>query len=223
MHLWIIEHWFWWRCSRRKMAQCLIILLEQGIDEGDQPSNHMTNGLSSSFVGLRPLVIGAKSGNQALVQASPFCPVLNRVPRNEIHNFFHLTRAAFGETCPVKGDSCLGSLGCPSEVGFEMTRIFKIGNGMGLTGQSIEPIAQSAVDPLNMSSCRCGGHLAQGGTDLDREQLAMLITMLDSLRQAHVCRYHQPGTSALARADRLTIGSSEDRLISPPAIAAPDQ
>src|SRR5260370_13690086 len=97
------------------------------------------------------------------------------------------------------------------------------GKGMGLTGQSIEPIAQSAVDPLNMSSCRCGGHLAQGGTDLDREQLAMLITMLDSLRQAHVCRYHQPGTSALARADRLTIGSAEDRLISPPAIAAPDQ
>lgn len=65
------------------MAECLIILLEQGIDEGDQPSNHMTNGLCSSFVGLRPLVISAKSGNQALVQASPFCPVLNRVPRPE--------------------------------------------------------------------------------------------------------------------------------------------
>lgn len=151
------------------MAECLIILLEQGIDEGDQPSNHMTNSLSSSFVGLRPLVIGAKSGNQALVQASPFCPVLNRVPRNEIHNFFHLTRAAFCETCPVKGDSCLGSLGRPSEVGFEMTRIFKIGN-----------VADRRKDG-------CSVH----GTDRgNREQNLSLSAVFDNLGDLHVQPFH---------------------------------
>src|SRR5258708_22562664 len=49
------------------MAERFVILLEQGIDECDQSSNHMTNSLSSSSVGLRsyseytfPVVNGRK-------------------------------------------------------------------------------------------------------------------------------------------------------------------
>jgi hypothetical protein len=38
------------------------------------------------------------------------------------------------------------------------------------------------------------------GTDLDGEELAMLIAMLDGLRQAYVRRHHQPRASALAQA-----------------------
>ncbi len=95
------------------------------------------------------------------------------------------------------------------------------GKRMGLAGQGFEPIAEGAVDTLNVNGCRFGDHLAQGGTDLDGEQLPMLVPMLDSLRQAHLGRHHQQGASALARAYRLTIGSSEDHRIAPPAIAAP--
>src|SRR5438128_12323798 len=82
VQLWIIEHWFRWRCSRSKMPERFIILLEQGIDERDQASNHMTNGLYSSFVGLRSLIVGAKPRDKALVQAGPFRLSLDRVPRH---------------------------------------------------------------------------------------------------------------------------------------------
>jgi len=51
----------------------------------------------------------------------------------------------------------------------------------------------------------------------------MLIAMLDGLRQAHIWRNDQWGTTALARTERLTIGSFEDRGIAPPTIAAPVQ
>ena len=47
--------------------------------------------------------------------------------------------------------------------------------------------------------------------------------MFDGLRQAHICRHHQGGTSQLPRAERLTIGSSEDGRIASPAITAPRQ
>jgi hypothetical protein len=56
------------------------------------------------------------------------------------------------------------------------------------------------------------------GADLDGEQLAMLIAMLDGLRQAHVCRNHQRRTSALTRAYWLTIGTPEHRRIAPPSL-----
>ena len=71
VQFWIIEHWFRRLCSRSKMPERFIILLEQRIDKRDQASNHMTNGLSSSFVGLRSLIVGAKPRDKALVQASP--------------------------------------------------------------------------------------------------------------------------------------------------------
>ena len=64
------------------MPERFIILLEQGIDERDQAPNHMTNGLSSSFVNLRSLVVGAKPRDKALVQASPLCLGPDRVPRH---------------------------------------------------------------------------------------------------------------------------------------------
>jgi len=49
-----------------------------------------------------------------------------------------------------------------------------------------------------LDSGRFREHLAEGGTDLDGEQLAMLIAMLDRLCQANVWRDHQRGTSGLA-------------------------
>src|SRR5260370_3840313 len=80
------------------------------------------------------------------------------------------------------------------------------------------PSARGVLD-----SGRFRDHLAEGGTDLDGEQLAMLIAMLDRLCQADVCGDHQRRTSGLARAARLTISTCEDRRIAPPAIAAPVQ
>jgi hypothetical protein len=97
------------------------------------------------------------------------------------------------------------------------------GKRMGLAGQGIEPITKGAVDTLDVDGGRCGDDLAQGGTDLDGEQLAMFIAMLDGLRQTHVWGHDQRGASTLARADRLTIGSADDRCIAPPAVAAPCQ
>ena len=97
------------------------------------------------------------------------------------------------------------------------------GKGMGLASQGIEPIAQGAVDALNVNSGRCGDHFAQDGTDLDGEQLAMLIAILDGLGQVHVGRHDQRGPSRLTRAHRLTIGTGEDRRIAPPAITGPLQ
>ena len=73
------------------------------------------------------------------------------------------------------------------------------GKGMGLASEGIEPIAEHAVDPLNMDGSGLGDHLAQGGTDLNGEQFPMLITMLDGLRQAHMWRDSQWGPTALAR------------------------
>src|SRR5258707_9219031 len=56
------------------MAERFVILLEQGIDECDQSSNHMTNSLSSSSVGLRsyseyifPVVDGRASASNGVL------------------------------------------------------------------------------------------------------------------------------------------------------------
>ena len=110
------------------MPELIVILLEDSIDEREKPSDDMTNGLASTFVGLGSLVIGAEPRNQALVQLCPLCFGLDRVPSHQVHDFLHLTQAPFAQTRPVEGDTCLGRLGGPSEVGFEMSRIFKIGN-----------------------------------------------------------------------------------------------
>src|SRR5260221_4103723 len=74
-----------------------------------------------------------------------------------------------------------------------------------------------------MDSGWCRNHFAQSSSDLNGEQLAMLIAMLDGLGQADVCRHHQPRTTPLARAAWSTIGVFEDGCIAPPAIAAPGQ
>jgi hypothetical protein len=52
MEVWIIENRLWWLRSRRQMTEYLIILLEQGIHEGNQAPNHMAKGLPLAFVGL---------------------------------------------------------------------------------------------------------------------------------------------------------------------------
>src|SRR5260370_40944308 len=128
MEFWIRENRLWWLRSRRQMTEHLIILLEQGIHEGNQAPNHMAKGLAFAFVGLCMLIIGTKPGNQALVQTGPRCLALHCIPRDQIHHLLHLTRSPFRETCPVKGNSCLCSLRCPSEVRFEMTCVFKVAN-----------------------------------------------------------------------------------------------
>src|SRR5260370_35139659 len=88
----------------------------------------MANGFSLAFVGLCFLIIATQSWNQAFIQTGPFCFTCNRVPCYQIHHLLHLTGTSFRETCPVKGDSCLCSLGCPSEVSLEMACIFKVRN-----------------------------------------------------------------------------------------------
>ncbi len=110
------------------MIEHFIILLEQGIDEGNQASDYMANGFSLAFVGLRSLIISTKPGHQALVQTGPLCLALHCIPRDQIHHLLHLTRSPFRKTCSVKGNSCLCSLWCPSEVRLEMTGVFKVGN-----------------------------------------------------------------------------------------------
>jgi hypothetical protein len=69
------------------------------------------------------------------------------------------------------------------------------GKGMGLAGQSIEPIAESAVDPLDVDGSGLSDQLAQHSADFNGKQLAMLIAMLDGLRQTHLGRPHERGTS----------------------------
>jgi len=93
-------------------------------------------------------------------------------------------------TYPVVLKQLQGDQGIPSGVPF--------GKRMGLASQGIESIAESTIDPLNMDSGRFRDHLTEGGTDLDGEQFAMLIAMLDRLCQANVWRDHQRGTSGLA-------------------------
>lgn len=97
------------------------------------------------------------------------------------------------------------------------------GKGMRLACEGIEPITEDTVEPFNMNGSRLGDSLAQSGADLDGEQPPMLIAMLDGLCQAHVCRHHQWGTSAMPGAQRLARSSFENRGIAPPAIAAPAQ
>jgi len=169
MEVWILENRLWWLRSRRQMTEHLIILLEQGIHEGNQAPNHMAKGLSFAFVGLCLLIIGTKPGNQALVQAGPFRLGLDRVPCYQIHDLLHLTRATFREACSVKGDSRLCPLRCPSAVRFEVTSIFKISN------------------MPDRRKNGCGIERADWG---DREQNVSLPTVLDDLGNLHIPPFH---------------------------------
>src|SRR5260370_31843643 len=112
-------------------------------------------------------------------------------------------------TDPVVLKQLQGDQGIPSGVPF--------GKRMGLAGQGIESIAQGTIDPLNVDSGRFRDHLAEGGTNLDGEQLAMLIAMLDPLCQADVWRDHQRKTSRVARADPRARSMCGARPIAPPA------
>src|SRR5260370_40367401 len=114
---------------------------------------------------------------------------------------------------PVVLKQVQGDQGMPSGVPF--------GKRMGLASQGIESIAESTIDPLKMDSGRVREHLAEGGTDLDGEQFAMLIALLDRLCQANVWRDHPPGTSGRALAARLTTSPGADRPLAPPAATAP--
>jgi len=93
--------------------------------------------------------------------------------------------------------------------------------GMRFAREGIEPITQGAVDSLDVNGPRFGNDCAQHGADLNGEELAMLITMLDGLRQAHISRYYQRRTSRLPRTNRLTICSFQDCCIAAPPIATP--
>jgi len=92
-----------------------------------------------------------------------------------------------------------------------------------MPSEGIEPITESAVDSLDVNGAGFGNDFAQHGADLNGEQLAMLIAMLDGLRQAHLRWYYQRRTAPLPRTDRLTIRPLEDRCIAPPSIATPGQ
>src|ERR1700680_3006395 len=94
---------------------------------------------------------------------------------------------------------------------------------MRFASEGIEPVTEGAVDSLDVNGPRFGNDFAQHGADLDGEQLAMLIAMLDGLRQAHIGRHPPRRTSQLPRTHRLTIGPLEDRCIASPPIATPGQ
>src|SRR5260370_32618139 len=98
---------------------------------------------------------------------------------------------------PVVLKQVQGDQGIPSGVPF--------GKRMGLASQGIESIAESTIDPLKMDSGRVREHLAEGGTDLDGEQFAMLIALLDRLCQANVWPDHQRGPYWPAYIVRLTV------------------
>ncbi len=94
MKFWIIEHRFWRLFSRGEVTERLVILPKQGVDKGNQASDHMTKRFALALVGLRSLIIATKPGNQALVQLGPFRLATNRIPRHQIHHLLHLTRSS---------------------------------------------------------------------------------------------------------------------------------
>jgi len=97
------------------------------------------------------------------------------------------------------------------------------GKGMGFASEGIEPIAQGAIDALNMHGAWLLDDVAQHGADLHRKELAMFIAMFDALRQTHVRGNNQRWASAFAGAHRLPIRLGENVWIASPAIAAPGQ
>jgi hypothetical protein len=56
------------------------------------------------------------------------------------------------------------------------------GKRMGLARERIEPIAQRTVEPFHMHRPGWSYAESQRGTDLHRQEVPMLITMLDGLR-----------------------------------------
>lgn len=90
----------------------------------------------------------------------------------------------------------------------------------------VRALSRSRNVPLTRSICTVAGESTtspRGARISTESSLPCSRSMFDGLRQAHICRHHQGGTSQLPRAQRLTIGSSEDGRIAPPAITAPRQ
>jgi hypothetical protein len=63
--------------------------------------------------------------------------------------------------------------------------------GMWCTREGMEPITQGAVDSLDVNRPRIGHVFTCNGADLDGEHRAMLITMRDGVRHAHIGRHPQ--------------------------------
>jgi hypothetical protein len=81
------------------------------------------------------------------------------------------------------------------------------GKRMGLARERIEPIAQGAVEPFHMHSPGWSYAESQRGTDLHRQEVPMLITMLDGLRQRHCLGNYPRRAPTFARQFPLAIGS----------------
>src|SRR5712692_10275456 len=128
VNLWIIQYWLWRLCPRCEMAQRLVILLEQGVNQGDQPSDNVTENLSFPLVGLGSFIVTTEPRNQALVQRCPLGLGLDCLPCHQVHGFLHLTRTSSREIRPVKGDACLCSLRCPAKIRLEVSCTRKISN-----------------------------------------------------------------------------------------------
>src|SRR5260370_4549036 len=84
------------------------------------------------------------------------------------------------------------------------------GKRMGLARERIEPIAQRAVEPFHMHSPGWSYAESQRGTDLHRQEVPMLITLLDGLRQRHCLAKYSPRAPAFSRQLPPPIGSPKD-------------
>ena len=97
------------------------------------------------------------------------------------------------------------------------------GKGVRFAGERIEPVAQSPVESFDMHGARWLDQHPQRGTGLHREQVSVLITMLDGLCQADRLWDHQARTPPFPRQHPLAIGPLQDAPIALPTITEPVQ
>ena len=98
-----------------------------------------------------------------------------------------------------------------------------LGKGMRLARQGIEPIPQTAIEPLDMHCPSANEVGSPHAADFDRDEVPMLIAVFDGLGQLHAIGYLQTGASPLPGPLRLAILVGEHLGIALPAIAAPSQ
>src|SRR5260370_34542913 len=80
-----------------------------------------------------------------------------------------------------------------------------LGERVRLARDSIEPIAQRPVAPFDMHRTSLLHLRAQHGADLHRQEMPMLIAMLDGLRQGQRLWDDHAGTPPLGRRHRRSI------------------
>ena len=97
------------------------------------------------------------------------------------------------------------------------------GEGMRLAGESIEPITQSPVEAFNMHRPGWLHPASQCSADLHRQEVPVLIAMLDGLCQGERLWHDQRGTSPFAGAHWLSIGAHQDAPITVPSITEPGE